>query len=81
VSCGICAEERCQMDAIDQGDDAYHVNRDKCIGCGLCVTTCPSGAIKLVRKDDKEIIMPPKDEADWYSKRAEMRGVDYSKFA
>ena len=40
-SCGICAEERCQVNAIEEGEDAYNIIKDKCIGCGLCVTTCP----------------------------------------
>ncbi|MEW6443531.1 MAG: 4Fe-4S binding protein [bacterium] len=24
--------------------------RDRCIGCGLCVTACPAEAVSLIRK-------------------------------
>ncbi len=81
VSCGVCADERCQVFAIEESDDAYTVLKDKCIGCGLCVSTCPSEAISLVRKNDEDIVLPPVDEKDWYAKRAKARGVDYSKYA
>lgn len=77
VSCGLCADERCQIAAIEEGDDVYHVLREKCIGCGLCITTCPSEAIRLVRKEESEIVTPPKDEQMWFKKRGELRGVDF----
>jgi NAD-dependent dihydropyrimidine dehydrogenase PreA subunit len=79
-ACGTCKDERCQVNAIEEGDDAYKVIRKKCIGCGLCVTTCPPEAISLVRKQPEEIVPPPKDEMDWYEKRAIVRGVDFSRY-
>ncbi len=78
--CNTCIDERCQVGAIEEGDDSNYVIRDKCIGCGLCVTTCPAEAIKLIRKDPEEIISPPKDEMEWYEKRASEVGVDISKY-
>jgi H+/Na+-translocating ferredoxin:NAD+ oxidoreductase subunit B len=81
VSCGVCADERCQVFAIEEKDDAYEINKDKCIGCGLCISTCPSDAISLVRKNQEDIVLPPVDENDWYKRRSRMRGVDYSKYA
>ncbi|MCK4265702.1 MAG: 4Fe-4S binding protein, partial [Thermoplasmata archaeon] len=30
------------------------VNKDECIGCGVCVDACPSDAIKMV--DDLAVI-------------------------
>ena len=78
--CGTCADERCQVNAIDEGDDAYRVIQEKCIGCGLCIDTCPSEAIQLVRKQNAEIVSPPKDEMDWYEKRAKVRGIDISQY-
>jgi len=81
VSCGVCADERCQVFAVEEKDDAYEIIKDKCIGCGLCVSTCPSDAISLVRKNQEDIVLPPVDENDWYKRRSQMRGVDYSKYA
>jgi len=79
-ACGTCLDERCQVNAIEEGIDTYQVVRENCIGCGLCVTTCPTEAIKLIRKQPDEIVPPPQNEMDWYEKRAQMRGVDISKY-
>ncbi len=81
VSCGICEDERCQVHAIEEKEDAYEVIKEKCIGCGLCISTCPSDAISLIRKNAEDIILPPVDENDWYKRRGQVRGVDYSKYA
>jgi len=32
---------------------------NRCIGCGLCVTTCPVEALELLEKPDKEQRIPP----------------------
>ena len=78
--CGICRDERCQVNAIEEGDDAYEIIPEKCIGCGLCVTTCPSEAISLIRKQPEDITLPPENEMAWFEKRATERGVDFSKY-
>ena len=80
TACGTCKDERCQVNAIEEGDDSYRVTREKCIGCGLCVTTCPSEAMQLVRKQPQEIVPPPRDEMDWFDKRGCERGVDFSAY-
>ena len=80
AACGTCADERCQVYAIEEGADAYRVIKEKCIGCGLCVSTCPSEAIQLIRKQPDEIVLPPKDEMEWYEKRGDLRGVDFSQY-
>jgi electron transport complex protein RnfB len=80
IACGTCAEERCQVGAIAEGEETYRIIRDRCIGCGLCISTCPSEAIRLVRKPTQERVPPPKDEMDWYEKRAHLRGVDFSAY-
>lgn len=79
-NCGLCAEERCQIHAITQGADAYEVIQDKCIGCGLCVTACPTEAIRLERKTEDECVSPPVNEDTWFEMRGDLRGVDFSKF-
>jgi electron transport complex protein RnfB len=80
ISCGVCADERCQVGAIEEGEDYNVVVAEKCIGCGLCVSTCPQEAIKMVRKDEKDIATPPQDEAEWFEERGLQRGVDFSKY-
>lgn len=79
-ACGICAEERCQVGAIAEAEGSYRVDREKCIGCGLCVSTCPSEAVRLIHKSPAELAPPAKDEMDWYEKRATERGVDFSAY-
>jgi ferredoxin len=55
-SCGTC-EVRCQMDAITSPEGKAVVDRLRCIGCALCVTTCPSGALRLQANEKPRI--PP----------------------
>jgi len=81
TACGTCADDRCQVRAIEEGDDVYKVIAERCIGCGLCVTTCPAEAITLVRRDEKDIEPPPVDEETWFKERGRRRGVDFSKLA
>lgn len=76
--CGVCADERCQVDAIRMEGDVYEVLKERCIGCGLCISTCPTSAIKLVHKDPVARISPPKDEDAWLEERARQRGRDFS---
>ncbi len=80
TACGTCADERCQVNAIEADADASEVIQEKCIGCGLCVTTCPVGAISLHRKEASEIVAPPSDEVMWFRERGRQRGVDFSQY-
>ena len=79
-ACGTCADERCQVNAIADIGNVYEVAPEKCIGCGLCVSTCPEEAISLIRKPEDMIDSPPTDETEWYKKRAQLRGVDISRY-
>jgi Fe-S-cluster-containing hydrogenase component 2 len=38
------------MEAVRDLDGKSQVDEARCIGCALCVTTCPSGALKLKPK-------------------------------
>ncbi len=37
----------CPVGAIEKGSKSVQINSTKCIGCGLCVSRCPIGAIHL----------------------------------
>ena len=80
VSCGVCKDERCQIEAIEEKDETYRVLSEKCIGCGICISTCPSEAISLVRKKPEDIVKPPTGETEWFKMRGGMRGVDFSAY-
>lgn len=80
IGCGLCAEERCQVKAIDEEGDVYRVDPERCIGCGLCVGTCLVEAIRLVHRDEKERVTPPFTEEEWNAERGRRRGVDYSPY-
>ena len=54
------------MEALAEDGDQVALNADRCIGCGLCVSTCPSGALTLVRKPSSELTRVPIDlDATW----------------
>ncbi len=81
TGCGVCAEERCQVYAIEEtGDGVYRVRPERCIGCGLCVTACPADAVTLVAKTPEACEAPPENEDQWFEIRGQSRGVDYSQY-
>jgi Na+-translocating ferredoxin:NAD+ oxidoreductase subunit B len=64
-ACWTCLE-RCQMEALVEDGDRVLFNAERCIGCGLCVSTCPSGALTLVRKPESERTrVPATFDAAW----------------
>ncbi|MFC1879159.1 ATP-binding protein [Chloroflexota bacterium] len=72
-ACETCVE-RCQMEAIEvNGYATVLVNR--CIGCGLCVTTCETGALSLVRKPQDEQAYVPKRWSETLLRLGRQRGV------
>jgi len=70
-ACGVCAEERCPMEAIGEGNRAFKVDRARCIGCGVCVPTCSTGAITLERRADGA--PPPANVRAWSVERSANR--------
>ncbi len=62
--CGTC-ETRCQMEAVTSDATGTKVDEARCIGCGLCVSTCPSGAMRLELRE--HLKAPPADTAALYA--------------
>jgi Na+-translocating ferredoxin:NAD+ oxidoreductase subunit B len=79
-ACGICADERCQVRAIKPAEGFYKIVKKRCIGCGLCVSTCPEDAIALLHKEPGELTYPPRNEEAWSEERGRQRGVDFSAY-
>jgi len=75
-SCGLCAEERCPMDAIIEEGDSYRVLSERCIGCGVCTVTCPVEAMTIKPRPEKEREEPPATLTEWKTKRASNRGIE-----
>lgn len=50
--CETCVD-RCMLGALSMDEDQGRavVDVDKCVGCGVCVVTCPTEALKLYRVD------------------------------
>jgi ferredoxin len=48
------------MEAISMTEDQVaDINLDKCIGCGLCINTCPEEALTLMAKPEEKRREPP----------------------
>jgi len=65
TECETCAD-RCQMEAITYVEGIASIDILRCIGCGLCVTTCSGAAIQLFEKAETKT--PPKSQGDLYKK-------------
>jgi len=63
------------MDAVQMHDGVAVIDLKRCIGCGLCVTTCVTNAIDLLRKDEKDSYIPPMYIDETYMRIAEERGL------
>jgi len=76
--CGTCVE-RCQMEAMIEGDGAMQVDLARCIGCGLCVTRCEEGALMLISRAG--VGEPPGTYIGGLASIADQRGLPLGKNA
>jgi electron transport complex protein RnfB len=74
TGCELCLD-RCQFKAMSL-EGVVRIDAARCVGCGVCALACPDGALHLVRRDEAEVLVPPRDEADWRRQRARARGID-----
>lgn len=60
------------MEALHVDDEKAALNLDRCIGCGLCVSTCPTESLSLVRKTEQPYV--PKDITETSLRMLKTRG-------
>ncbi len=63
VGCKKCMKDRCMFDAIlpyyykSVGKELLYIFETQCMGCGCCVETCPTGAIRMECVDPVEALL------------------------
>ena len=62
------------MDAITLPNGTAELQQERCIGCGLCVSTCETGALRLERKPEGEQRQVPKNMVAANLQLAQARG-------
>ena len=54
------------------GGEVAVVNKEKCIGCGVCASACPSGSLTMARRSIVHV--PPNDAQDKFLRIAREKG-------
>ena len=62
------------MEALELDGDTIALDVDRCIGCGLCVPSCPTESLALVRKPESEQPEVPKNMIEAFMKLGKARG-------
>lgn len=62
TGCGICADERCPVGALEIKSASAVVDIERCIGCGLCTSACPANAMILMRRSEPPDIPATRDD-------------------
>lgn len=62
------------MDALSIDSKKAILDSNRCIGCGLCVGTCPTGSLSLVRKPKAKQPYVPRDIVETHIKLGKARG-------
>ena len=74
VGCGDCIE-RCLFGALSVPEDICVVEAARCVGCGLCSLVCPTEALRLTRRPQGEVPLPPADMQEWVALYAQEHGA------
>ena len=56
-------------------DGLAQVLTERCIGCGLCVTACPTQAIELMPMPEDQLRVPPASAGEQMKRLAQKRGL------
>jgi len=76
IACGGKCVEHCQVHAISLDAKGIAImKRERCIGCGLCVISCPGGAIELEPVSKEEWFDVPTSLEDWEERRLKTLGT------
>ncbi len=70
IACGTCKDDRCKFNAIVEEGMVYSVRSELCVGCGVCVASCPETAITLEARAESEQTKPFESLAKFYETRA-----------
>ena len=62
------------MEALSINDKKAILDLDRCLGCGLCVSTCSTRSLSLVRKPKAKQPYVPKDIMENNIKLGKARG-------
>src|SRR6056297_777180 len=74
--CGMLRSLKKQASPADAVKSNFYAQVDEqlCTGCGLCVSSCPTGAMGLVKKAEESLYTPPENGMETYLRIARERG-------